>query len=160
MVHDGCNYFFFWAISYPFTAVTAQKIKIFNNWKKVPGDIIISHKCTKNYDQMIHSSWDKVCDRCNCYFSFWAIFCLFIPLTAQKSKLWKNETNRWRYHLAYMYQKLWLNDQGLIEKNSLGVSNVNMSTTRYILRYYTLYRLLKFRSKRDINLLFCFQLQY
>ena len=24
------------------------------------------------------------CDRCNCYFSFWAIFCPFSPLTAQK----------------------------------------------------------------------------
>ena len=46
--------------------------------------------------------------------------------------------------------------QGLIEKNSLGASNVNMSTTRYVLGYYTLYRLLTFRSKLGINLLFCF----
>ena len=33
-------------------------------------------------------------DRCNCYFSFWAIFCPFTPLTAQKIKIlrkWKNE---------------------------------------------------------------------
>ena len=50
--------------------------------------------------------------------------------------------------------------QGLIEKNSLGVGNVNMSTTRYILGYYPLYRLLTFRSKLDINLLFYFRLQY
>ena len=28
------------------------------------------------------------CDRCNCYFSFLAIFCLF---TAQKMKISKNE---------------------------------------------------------------------
>ena len=46
--------------------------------------------------------------------------------------------------------------QGLIEKNSLGVGNVNMSTTRYVLGYYTFYRLLTFRSKLDIDLLFCF----
>ena len=26
---------------------------------------------------------------CNCYFSFWAIFCPFIPLTAQKIKMKK-----------------------------------------------------------------------
>ena len=50
--------------------------------------------------------------------------------------------------------------QGLIGKNSLGVSNVNMSTTRYVLGYYTLHRLLTFRSKLNINLPFCFRLQY
>ena len=53
-----------------------------------------------------------------------------------------------------------INLQGLIEKNSLDISNVNMSTTRYVLGYYTLYRLLTFRSKLDITLLFCFRLQY
>ena len=36
----------------------------------------------------------------------------------------------------------------------MGVGNVNMSTTRYVLGYYTLYRLLTFRSKLGINLLF------
>ena len=35
--------------------------------------------------------------------------------------------------------KCGINSQGLIEKNSLGISNVNMSTARYILGYYTLY---------------------
>ena len=30
--------------------------------KKKPGDIIILHKCTKNYDQMMYSSWDMVHD--------------------------------------------------------------------------------------------------
>ena len=28
--------------------------------KKTPGDIIILHTCTKNYDQMMYSSWDMV----------------------------------------------------------------------------------------------------
>ena len=28
MAHNRCNYFSFWAISYPFTSLTAQKIKI------------------------------------------------------------------------------------------------------------------------------------
>ena len=30
--------------------------------KKNPGDIIILHMCTKNYDQMMYSSWDMACD--------------------------------------------------------------------------------------------------
>ena len=28
-----------------------------------------------------------VCDRCNCYFTFWAIFCPFTLLTAQKNQI-------------------------------------------------------------------------
>ena len=31
--------------------------------KKTPGDIIILHMCTKNYDQMMYGSWDMVRDR-------------------------------------------------------------------------------------------------
>ena len=49
MVNDRCNsYFSFWAIFYPFTA---QKIKI--KKKKMPGDIIILHMCTKNGVQFL-----------------------------------------------------------------------------------------------------------
>ena len=44
---------------------------------------------------MMYSSWDMVCDRCNCYFSFWAIFCPFTPLTAQKIKTLK----KWKMYL-------------------------------------------------------------
>ena len=44
-------------------SLTAQKIKILKKWKKRPGDIIISHRCTKNYDQMMQGSWDMVHDR-------------------------------------------------------------------------------------------------
>ena len=36
---------------------------IFSKNAKKPGDIIILYMCTKNYDQMMHSSWDMVCDR-------------------------------------------------------------------------------------------------
>ena len=45
---------------------------------------------------------------------------------------------------------------GLMEKNNLGMGNVNMSAKRCNLGYYTLYRLLTLRNKLDINLLFCF----
>ena len=84
MAHDRCNYFSFWAIFCPFTPL----IKTLKKWKKTPGDIIILHMCTKNYDQMMYGSWDMVHDGCN-YFSFWAIFCPFTPLTAQKIKIKK-----------------------------------------------------------------------
>ena len=71
--------------------------------KKTPGDIIILHKCTKNHDHMLYCSWDMACDRCNCYFSFWAISC------PKKSKSLKNEEkNTWRHHhFTYVYKKLW-----------------------------------------------------
>ena len=91
MVHDGCNCCYsFWAIFCPFTLLIAQKNKISKNWKKKPGDIIILHKCTKTHDQMLYCSWDTARDRCNCCYSFWAIFGPFTPQTAQKNKISKN----------------------------------------------------------------------
>ena len=43
--------------------------------KIISEDIIILQKCTKSHDHMLYCSWDMVHDGCNCYFSFWAIFC-------------------------------------------------------------------------------------
>ena len=74
----------------PFYPPNSPKNQNFEKMIKTSGDIIILHKCTKNYDQMMYGSWDMVCDRCN-YFSFWAIFCPFTPLTAQKIKILKKE---------------------------------------------------------------------
>ena len=60
--------FSFWAILLPFYlpppshSLTAQKIKIFQKMKKTSGDIIILHMCTKNYDQIMHISWNMVYD--------------------------------------------------------------------------------------------------
>ena len=61
MVHDGSNHFSFWAIFCPFTPQQPKKPKF--EMKKTPGDIIILHTCTKNYDQMMYGSWDMVHDR-------------------------------------------------------------------------------------------------
>ena len=48
---DGCNcYFSFLAILYPFIPLAAQKLTVSKKMKKMPGDIIIFHMCTKNYD--------------------------------------------------------------------------------------------------------------
>ena len=95
MVRDRCNcYFSFWAIFCPFTPLTAQKIKILKKWKKhleissfytsVPKIMIICYT--------VPEIW-RVTDAC--YFSFWAIFCPFTPVTAQKIKIF----NKWKKHL-------------------------------------------------------------
>ena len=71
------------------------------------GDIIL-HKCTKNHDHMLYCSWNMACDEYNCYFSFWAIFCPFSPITVQKFKISKKRKNAWRYHhFAQVYEKSW-----------------------------------------------------
>ena len=73
------------------------------------------HHFTKLYQK----SWSyailflryMVHDGCNCCFSFWAIFCPFTALTAQKvkvSKKWKKYTHTWKYHhSAQVCQKSW-----------------------------------------------------
>ena len=61
--------------------------------KKTSVDIIILHKCTKNHDHMLYCSLDMARNRFN-YFSFWAIFCPFTSLKAQKIKIQKNEKNK------------------------------------------------------------------
>ena len=86
---DGQNFLSFWTISCPFTPLTTQKIKILKKFQKIPEDIIILHKCTKNHDHMLHCSWYMTRDGCNFYFSFWAFFSPFTPLTTQKIKILK-----------------------------------------------------------------------
>ena len=55
MAHGRCNcYFSFWANS--------RKNQNFEKIYKIPGDVIILHMCTKNYDQMIYGSRDRQTD--------------------------------------------------------------------------------------------------
>ena len=62
--HDRCNFYFsFWAMFCPFTPPKDTKNQNFEKMNKTPGDIIILHMCTKNYDHKIYSSWDMVCNR-------------------------------------------------------------------------------------------------
>ena len=67
---------------------------------------------------MLYSSWDMACDRCNCYFSFWAIFCPFSSLTARKiniSKNWKRYLEIYSFYtivpkimiLCYTVPEIW-----------------------------------------------------
>ena len=74
----------------PFYPCNSPKYKDFKKMKKMPGDIIL-HKCTKNYDHLLYCSWDMAHGGCNCYFSFWAIFCPFTPKQPKKWKFKKNE---------------------------------------------------------------------
>ena len=60
----------------PFYPTNNPKNQNFDKMKKTPGDIILSHKCTKNYNYILCCYWDMACDRCNFYFSFWANFAL------------------------------------------------------------------------------------
>ena len=80
--------------------------------KKAHGDIIISHKRTKNNDHILYCSRDMACDRCN-YFSLWAIFCPFTPKTAQKIKISKKM------------------------KKSLEISSFYTSIPKIMIMYYT-----------------------
>ena len=69
--------------------------------EKLPGEIIILHKCTKNHDPMLYCPWDMACDGCNSYFSFWAICCHFTPQTTQNTKISKKiKKSTWRYHFT------------------------------------------------------------
>ena len=102
--HDWQNFLLFWTIFCSFTPYLPLpppippnnlKNQNFEKLKKTPQDIIILHMCTKNHDHMLYCSLDIVCDRCNSYCSFWAIFCPSPTLTAQKIKILK----KWKKHL-------------------------------------------------------------
>ena len=77
--HDRQHFLSLWTIFCPFTLLLTRKIKNFEKLKKAQVDIIILDKCTKNHDHMLYCSLDMTHNRCNWYFSFWAIFAL-LPL--------------------------------------------------------------------------------
>ena len=88
--HGYNGYFSFWAIFCPFTPLEPKKWKFQKNETKsleissfyisVPKIMIICYT--------VPEIW--ACDKCNFYFSFWAIFCPFTPITAQKIKILQN----------------------------------------------------------------------
>ena len=82
--HNKQNFLSFWTIFCSFT----RKINILKKWKKTPGDIIILHTCTINYNHMMYGFWGMEHDRQN-FFSFWTIFYPFTPLKLQNIKISK-----------------------------------------------------------------------
>ena len=79
-----------------------SKYQNFEKMKKITGDIIILHECTKNHNHMKYSFWDMEWDRQN-VLSFWAIF---FSLTTRKIKIFKKWKSIWRcHHFTNAYQK-------------------------------------------------------
>ena len=86
----------FWTIFCPFTPRTTWNIKILRKWKK---QLAISSFYTGSPKIMtmcytVPEIWCMT-NEGNFYFSFWAIFCSFTPLTTQKIKIlkiWKKKT--------------------------------------------------------------------
>ena len=62
----------------PFCPPNNPKYQSFEKFFKKPGDIIILHMCTINYNHMMHGSWNIERDRQN-FLTFWTIFCPFTP---------------------------------------------------------------------------------
>ena len=60
---------------------------------------------------MLCFSWDMARDKCNCYFSFWVIFCtLPPPPTSSKNQNLKKNEKKPGDIIIYVYQKLWSDD--------------------------------------------------
>ena len=98
MKRDAQKFLSFWTISdhflpfCPFFAPNNPKNQSFAKMKKNRGDIILQ-KCTINYNQMIFICYAVpwiVCNGCNCYFSFWVIFCPFTSKNQNLQKNWKD----------------------------------------------------------------------
>ena len=107
----------------------------FEKLKKKPGDIIILHMRTMNDNQIMYDSWDIEYDR-QTFLLFWAIFCPFTALTAQKIKLSKKWKKVWRYHhFTHVYQKLWFDDVRFLRngvRQTDGQTNRKSDTQRWV----------------------------
>ena len=77
-----------------FWTIFCTKNQNFEKMNTTAGNIIILHKCTKNHDHMVYCSWDITRNRCNCYFSFWAIFCPLTPPNSPKNQNFKKKKTR------------------------------------------------------------------
>ena len=109
MVYDGWNcYFLFSAIFCPFDSPNSPK-NSFRTMEKTTTTTTPNWRY-HHFPQVYQKSWSyailflryMVCDGCNCYFSFWAIFCPFTTLTAPKIKIKKKKIT-WRYHDHMLY---------------------------------------------------------
>ena len=91
----------------PFYPLNSPQNKNIKKMKKIPGDIIILHKYPKNHDHMLYCSRHTARDTCNCYFSFWALFCPFTPITDWKTKIsGKIKKTTGNIIILHMYTKI------------------------------------------------------
>ena len=91
---NGENFFVILDRILPFYLINNPKNQNFEKMKKIPGDSIILHRCTINYNHMMYGYWDTQRDRQN-FLLFWTIFCPVTPLTTWKIKILK----KWKKHL-------------------------------------------------------------
>ena len=89
----------------PSPHLKTQKIRIPKKWKELLEVSSFYTIAPKKQNHMRYSSSDMEWDRHNCL-SFWAIFCLYTPLTTRKIKI----LQQWKKHLEmssfkYVYQK-------------------------------------------------------
>ena len=106
MVHDGCNYFSFWATFCPFTPLTAQKKKNLKKWKKhmeissfyISIPKIIIRWCT------VSEIW---CMADVIIFDFGPFFGLLLPKQLKKSKIRKSENMPGDIIILHMCTKRW-----------------------------------------------------
>ena len=85
----------FWTIFCPFCPIN-PKIQNFEKIKKISGDIVVIHKCTKNHYHMLHCSWDATVIL-SYFLSFW-------PLTTQKIKTLKKKTKKTRTSQSAIFE--------------------------------------------------------
>ena len=103
-----------------------RKSEFWKNENKFVGDIIMLHMCTKNHDHML-CSWDMARDTCNCYFSYWAIFCPFISLTAHKITCVPKVMNRW-----YTFSEIWPAIDGRTDRQTNGWTDGKSDIKRWV----------------------------
>ena len=82
MVHGECNFHFsFLAIFFPFTRMTAQKLKISKKWKKHHWEVSSFYRSVPKIMIicLLHCFWDTARDGCICCFHFGNFFALLFP---------------------------------------------------------------------------------
>ena len=110
MESNGQKFLSFWTVFCPLISLTTKKLKIFRKMEKLPGDIIILHRCNINENHMMYGSWDTEHVRQN-FLPFWTIFCTFTPLKTWKIKKIFKKWKAWRYyHFTHIYHKWQLLD--------------------------------------------------
>ena len=127
-----CNFGPFFALF----LINNLKNQNFKKMKKVLGDIIILHKCTKNHDHIPYCPWNIACDGCNFYLSFQAVFFTLTPLRLKKNQNFLTmKKNTLRYHhfthliIILHHFKIWPHNAGFLR---YGVSQTERRTDRQV----------------------------
>ena len=83
-----------------------QKKQTFEKMKKIAGDIIILHMCTKNHNHMRYSYWDTKWDKKFCHFGpFFAFLTPLSPNNPQNQNFKKLEKTSGKVIILNLYNK-------------------------------------------------------